>query len=284
MAKVAFLAAPCLAAIGSPVSLAVFDHALQATPTSSTPRGARARWVSCRRSWRGSTPSASSASRTRTRLAARSCEARTAVRCCARRMPLALELLDPSSGGSDRLCLRLCPGPMAQSATHAFLPHPPPPTCRHDRGEAGELLGLVNQADATRNFAGYTDVAATRRKLVRDVLRRGDCWFRTGDLLRTDADGFVYFVDRLGDTFRYKGENVSTAEVAAAIGAIASLRLAQCLVYGVQVLLTTPSPVGCVCPSPPPMDMPRLRRAGAACRWARRHGRAAPRGERPRRW
>jgi len=169
----------------------------------------------------------------------------------------------------------------AQSATHAFLP---PPTCRNDRGEAGELLGLVNQADATRNFAGYTDVAATRRKLVRDVLRRGDCWFRTGDLLRTDADGFVYFVDRLGDTFRYKGENVSTAEVAAAIGAIASLRLAQCLVYGVQVLLTTPSPVGCVCPSPPPMDMPRLRRAGAACRWARRHGRAAPRGGRRRQW
>ena len=75
-------------------------------------------------------------------------------------------------------------------------------------GEAGELLGLVNQRDAARNFAGYTDAAATRRRLVRDVLKRGDCWFRTGDLLRTDAEGFVYFVDRLGDTFRYKGENV----------------------------------------------------------------------------
>jgi acyl-CoA synthetase (AMP-forming)/AMP-acid ligase II len=102
-------------------------------------------------------------------------------------------------------------------------------------GEAGELLGLVNQRDAARNFAGYTDVTATRRKLVRDVLKRGDCWFRTGDLLRTDDEGFVYFVDRMGDTFRYKGENVSTAEVAAAIGAIRPLRLAQCVVYGVQL-------------------------------------------------
>jgi len=102
-------------------------------------------------------------------------------------------------------------------------------------GEAGELLGLVNQRDAARNFAGYTDVAATRRKLVRNVLKRGDCWFRTGDLMRTDGEGFVYFVDRLGDTFRYKGENVSTAEVAAAIGAIGPLRLAQCVVYGVQL-------------------------------------------------
>ena len=102
-------------------------------------------------------------------------------------------------------------------------------------GEAGELLGLVNQRDAARNFAGYTDAAATRRKLVRDVLKRGDCWFRTGDLMRTDGEGFVYFVDRLGDTFRYKGENVSTAEVAAAIGAIGPLRLAQCVVYGVRL-------------------------------------------------
>ena len=102
-------------------------------------------------------------------------------------------------------------------------------------GEAGELLGLVNQRDAARNFAGYTDATATRRKLVRDVLKRGDCWFRTGDLMRTDDEGFVYFVDRMGDTFRYKGENVSTAEVAAAIGAIRPLRLAQCVVYGVQL-------------------------------------------------
>ena len=102
-------------------------------------------------------------------------------------------------------------------------------------GEAGELLGKVDQRDASRNFAGYTDKVATRRKLVRDVLRRGDCWFRTGDLLQADADGFVYFVDRIGDTFRYKGENVSTAEVAAVLGSSAELRIAHCIVYGVEV-------------------------------------------------
>ena len=102
-------------------------------------------------------------------------------------------------------------------------------------GEVGELLGLVDQSDASRNFAGYTDAHATRRKLVRDVLKAGDCWFRTGDLVRTDTDGFVYFADRMGDTFRYKGENVSTAEVSAAIGALPGLRMQHCLVYGVRV-------------------------------------------------
>ena len=102
-------------------------------------------------------------------------------------------------------------------------------------GEVGELLGRVDQSDASRNFAGYTDERATRRKLVRDVLARGDCWFRSGDLVRLDAEGFVYFADRMGDTFRYKGENVSTAEVGAAIGRIAALRLQHCLVYGVRV-------------------------------------------------
>jgi acyl-CoA synthetase (AMP-forming)/AMP-acid ligase II len=102
-------------------------------------------------------------------------------------------------------------------------------------GETGELLGLVNQRDPSRNFAGYTDGSATRRKLVRDVLKKGDCWFRTGDLMRTDADGFVYFADRMGDTFRYKGENVSTAEVAAVIGSLRTLHVSHCLVYGVAL-------------------------------------------------
>ena len=99
----------------------------------------------------------------------------------------------------------------------------------------------MDQRDASRNFAGYTDREATRRKLVFDVLKRGDCWFRTGDLLQADADGFVYFVDRMGDTYRYKGENVSTAEVAAVLGGIAHLRVAQCVVY-----------VGCLCASTRP--------------------------------
>jgi acyl-CoA synthetase (AMP-forming)/AMP-acid ligase II len=69
-------------------------------------------------------------------------------------------------------------------------------------GEAGELLGKVDQRDASRSFAGYTDRAATARRLARDVARKGDAWFRTGDLLRADERGFVFFVDRMGDTFR----------------------------------------------------------------------------------
>jgi acyl-CoA synthetase (AMP-forming)/AMP-acid ligase II len=69
-------------------------------------------------------------------------------------------------------------------------------------GEVGELLGKVDQRDASRNFAGYTDRAATARRLVRNVARTGDAWFRTGDLLRADERGFVFFVDRMGDTFR----------------------------------------------------------------------------------
>jgi len=52
------------------------------------------------------------------------------------------------------------------------------------------------------NFQGYKDEKASQKKLVRDVFKKGDCWFRSGDLLKRDADGFVYFVDRIGDTFR----------------------------------------------------------------------------------
>jgi fatty-acyl-CoA synthase len=82
-------------------------------------------------------------------------------------------------------------------------------------GEAGELLIRVpNVSSAGLEYRGYTDEAATERKLLRDVFKTGDEYFRSGDLLRVDEDGFYYFVDRIGDTFRWKGENVSTAEVA----------------------------------------------------------------------
>ncbi|HEY9216892.1 MAG TPA: long-chain-acyl-CoA synthetase [Phenylobacterium sp.] len=80
-------------------------------------------------------------------------------------------------------------------------------------GEIGECVGRIGQ-DARTDFTGYVDKAASEKKVLRDVLEKGDAWFRTGDLMRQDGDGYIFFVDRIGDTFRWKGENVSTAEVA----------------------------------------------------------------------
>lgn len=82
------------------------------------------------------------------------------------------------------------------------------------RGEQGELLGLIQQNDPSRRYDGYADSKATESKVVRNVCKPGDTYFRSGDLLRQDLLGFLYFCDRIGDTFRWKGENVSTSEVA----------------------------------------------------------------------
>lgn len=101
-------------------------------------------------------------------------------------------------------------------------------------GEQGELLGLIAEGDPSRAFKGYYgNEEATRKKVLRDVLRKGDAWFRTGDLLMRDADGRVWFRDRIGDTFRWKGENVATTEVAEALGQWPLL--AESNVYGVAV-------------------------------------------------
>ena len=83
-------------------------------------------------------------------------------------------------------------------------------------GEAGEAIGRLGSG---ARFDGYTDAGASEQKILRDVFEPGDRWYRTGDLLRQDSDGFYYFVDRLGDTFRWKGENVSTTEVDAVLRA-----------------------------------------------------------------
>jgi fatty-acyl-CoA synthase len=101
-----------------------------------------------------------------------------------------------------------------------------------DVDEAGELLGKVGTAGAME-YDGYTDRAATERKLLRDVFAPGDAWFRTGDLLRRDAEGYYYFVDRIGDTFRWKGENVATQEVADVLNGAPGV--AETTVYGVGV-------------------------------------------------
>ena len=110
--------------------------------------------------------------------------------------------------GADGLCVRAAPG------------------------DVGECLGSI--ADDVRTaYSGYLDKAASENKILHDVFRRGDRWFRTGDLMSRDVDGYFYFVDRIGDTFRWKGENVSTTEVAEHL--MAAPGVDQALVYGVKV-------------------------------------------------
>jgi fatty-acyl-CoA synthase len=100
--------------------------------------------------------------------------------------------------------------------------------CRPD--ETGEAIGRIS---GVTRFEGYTSSSATEKKILRDVFEKGDAYFRTGDLLRMDADGYFYFIDRIGDTFRWKGENVATSEVAEVLSLVAGVREAN--VYGVSV-------------------------------------------------
>jgi fatty-acyl-CoA synthase len=132
----------------------------------------------------------------------------------AHRFPAAIVRLDTDSGtpvrGEEGLCIA-CP-----------------------RGEAGEAIGRIGTADqGGGRFEGYTDAAESEKKILRDVFAKGDAWFRTGDLMRLDAQGYFHFVDRAGDTFRWKGENVSTSEVNDAIRECPGVRDAS--TYGVAV-------------------------------------------------
>ncbi len=129
----------------------------------------------------------------------------------AHRLPVALVELDDAAGepsrGTDGLCVPVT------------------------RGQTGEAIGKI--AGGLARFEGYTDAAATEAKILRNVFKPGDVWLRAGDLMRQDAAGFFYFVDRIGDTFRWKGENVGTTEVAAAAAGAPGVRGA--VVYGVAV-------------------------------------------------
>jgi fatty-acyl-CoA synthase len=101
--------------------------------------------------------------------------------------------------------------------------------------EVGEAIGRI-VADPNKpanRFEGYADQSATEKKILRDVVEKGDMWFRTGDLLRKDKNGYFYFVDRIGDTFRWKGENVSTIEVAQALTDYPGVE--DAIAYGVEV-------------------------------------------------
>jgi fatty-acyl-CoA synthase len=131
------------------------------------------------------------------------------------RMPVALVKFDQASGTPVRDASGLCV------------------RCAVD--EPGEAVGAIANAPGKHGgrFEGYADAAASEKKILRDVFTQGDAWYRTGDLMRKDAQGFFYFVDRVGDTFRWKGENVSTSEVAAVITAYPGI--ADAVVFGVAV-------------------------------------------------
>ena len=99
-------------------------------------------------------------------------------------------------------------------------------------GEIGEAIGLI-ASDIRHDFTGYADKAASEKKILTDVFAKGDRWFRTGDLMRQDSEGYFYFVDRIGDTFRWKGENVSTSEVEQRLAEAPGVK--EVIAYGVPV-------------------------------------------------
>jgi fatty-acyl-CoA synthase len=103
--------------------------------------------------------------------------------------------------------------------------------------EVGEAICKISEsamdAGGRLRFEGYSDKAASDAKVLRNVFEEGDAWYRSGDLMRRDSAGFFYFVDRIGDTFRWNGENVSTIEVAETLCTCAGV--IEAIVYGVAV-------------------------------------------------
>lgn len=100
--------------------------------------------------------------------------------------------------------------------------------------EVGELVAEVLEGTGVGGFfEGYTSAEATEAKLMRNLFREGDCWFRSGDLVRFDEDDYFFFVDRVGDTFRWKSENVSTAEVETVLSGYEGPSVVN--VYGVAI-------------------------------------------------
>ena len=117
--------------------------------------------------------------------------------------------------------------PLRDPSNHNF--------CRQAKtGEPGELMFTVAPADVHSKFQGYfNNPSATESKILRDVLVKGDAYCRSGDVVRWDSEGRWWFCDRIGDTFRWKSENVSTAEVSAVLGMHPHIHEAN--VYGVEV-------------------------------------------------
>ncbi|NXK96186.1 S27A2 synthetase, partial [Formicarius rufipectus] len=98
-------------------------------------------------------------------------------------------------------------------------------------GETGLLVVKITKNTPFHGYAG--DAQKTKKKVLRDVLAKGDVYFNSGDLLMMDSQRFLYFQDRVGDTFRWKGENVATTEVEATLASVDFIQ--EVNVYGVAV-------------------------------------------------
>lgn len=104
---------------------------------------------------------------------------------------------------------------------------------RCEPGEPGVFIGKIVATNPARAYLGYVNEKESAKKIVTDVFEKGDSAFLSGDLLVMDKWGYLYFKDRTGDTFRWKGENVSTCEVEGVVSNVSEYR--DCVVYGVEV-------------------------------------------------
>jgi fatty-acyl-CoA synthase len=147
----------------------------------------------------------------------------------ARRLPVALIQYDVDKDtpirNAEGFCLRCATDRIGEAIARIGVSSAPATTSPLPRLRGRDREGA--------RFDGYTDATASEKKILRNVFEPGDAWFRTGDLMRRDARGFFYFVDRIGDTFRWKGENVSSCEVAQALTECAGVLEAN--VYGVAI-------------------------------------------------
>jgi solute carrier family 27 fatty acid transporter 1/4 len=127
--------------------------------------------------------------------------------------PISIIKVDPQSGEPIRDVKGLC------------IPCKP--------NEPGVFIGKIIPNNPSRAFLGYVDAEASKKKVVTDVFQKGDKAFLSGDILVADEFGNLFFKDRTGDTFRWKGENVSTSEVEAVLSNIISYK--DVVVYGVEI-------------------------------------------------
>ena len=103
-----------------------------------------------------------------------------------------------------------------------------------DYNEPGELIGKIIEKDLLREFTGYKGLPSqTQNKIMTNVFKTGDKYFRTGDFVKMDEEGYIYFNDRTGDTFRWRGENVSTTEIENTASKI--IKNLQVACYGVEI-------------------------------------------------